>query len=123
MLWVLSYSSFRALWPDTTSKQVNSSTKAASSKADKPDEGALVRLALPQLVLAILALLIYNVQIITRLSSGYPLWYIWLAERVVNSTGFGQEDKSPFRSKYIVRFMVLYALIQAGLFASFLPPA
>ena len=26
---------------------------------------------------------VYNVQIITRLSSGYPLWYIWLAEHVV----------------------------------------
>jgi len=76
---------------------------------------ALVRrLVLPQMVLAILAITNYHVQIITRLASGYPLVYIWLAERVVM-------DKK--EAKLSVRFFVIYGLIQAGLFASFLPPA
>ena len=123
MLCVLICSASMALWPGSISNQGISAAKVGSSKGEKPDEGALVRLALPQLILAILALFVYNVQIITRLSSGYPLWYIWLAERVVNSTEFGQEEMSPVGSKHIVQFMVLYAIIQGGLFASFLPPA
>ncbi|KAK5102331.1 ER membrane glycoprotein subunit of the GPI transamidase complex-like protein [Exophiala xenobiotica] len=76
---------------------------------------ALVRrLVLPQMVLAILVITNYHVQIITRLASGYPWVYMWLAERVVM-------DKK--EAKLSVRFFVIYGLIQAGLFASFLPPA
>lgn len=71
-------------------------------------------LALPQLVLAVLALTSYHVQIITRISSGYPLWYIWLA--------FKLQDR-PRRASLVIRWMVIYALIQAGLYACFLPPA
>jgi len=72
------------------------------------------RLALPQLVLAVLAITHYHVQIITRLASGYPWLYIWLGEKIV----------SRFRySGVAVQFFVMYGLIQAGLFASFLPPA
>lgn len=72
------------------------------------------RLALPQIVLAVLAITSYHVQIITRLASGYPWLYIWLARRI--------SDKHRY-SRVAVQFFVLYALIQAGLFASFLPPA
>lgn len=76
---------------------------------------ALVRrLALPQLLLGTLAITNYHVQIITRLASGYPWTYIWLAERAVT----GKKE-----AKFSVRFFVMYGLIQAGLFASFLPPA
>lgn len=89
----------------------------------KPDEGALVRLALPQLLLAVLALFVYNVQIITRLSSGYPLWYIWVAEHVVFPVEPASKGKSLMKSSLIFRFMIMYAIIQGGLFASFLPPA
>lgn len=71
-------------------------------------------MALPQLVLAVLALTTYHVQIITRISSGYPLWYIWLAAKT---------QETPKRTVPIIRWMVIYALIQAGLYASFLPPA
>lgn len=71
-------------------------------------------LAVPQFVLAVLAFLTYHVQIITRLSSGYPLQYMWLAEKMYSKD---------VTAKYTVRFFVMYALIQAGLFASFLPPA
>ncbi|KAI2470233.1 glycosyltransferase family 76 protein [Annulohypoxylon bovei var. microspora] len=73
-------------------------------------------MALVQLVLAILAITNYHVQIITRISSGYPLWYWWLAKLLID------QNTSTFGSN-IVRFMVMYAAIQGTLFASFLPPA
>jgi len=72
------------------------------------------RLALPQIVLACLAITNYHVQIITRLASGYPLVYIWLAERISTNKKYSQLS---------TRFCVMYGLIQAGLYASFLPPA
>ncbi|OAG40822.1 hypothetical protein AYO21_04899 [Fonsecaea monophora] len=75
---------------------------------------ALLSLALPQLILTVLALTSYHVQIITRLSSGYPLWYIWLAIKL---------QTEPKRASVVIRWMVIYALVQAGLYASFLPPA
>lgn len=74
----------------------------------------LDRLAMPQLVLAILAITNYHIQIITRLSSGYPWLYVWLAQKVCKNTTHG---------KIAVGFSVMYTLIQAGLYASFLPPA
>jgi GPI mannosyltransferase 2 len=76
----------------------------------------LWRLALPQLVLALLAVTSFHVQIINRISSGYPLWYIWLAALACKG---GHEGLS----KGVVRWMVTYAFVQAGLYASFLPPA
>lgn len=79
-------------------------------------------LAIPQSILAILALTTYHVQVITRISSAYPLWYWWLAWKIVSKdtirvAGFNMS------AKVVVRWMVLYALIQASLFAAFLPPA
>lgn len=73
-------------------------------------------LALAQTVLAVLALTSYHVQIITRISSGYPVWYWWLAASLVN----GKDSRL---GNGIVVFMVMYASIQGALFASFLPPA
>ncbi|KAI9758619.1 MAG: ER membrane glycoprotein subunit of the GPI transamidase complex-like protein [Candelina submexicana] len=84
----------------------------------------LRRFALPQLLLSILAFTNYHVQIITRLSSGYVVWYWWAALVV------GADDKQIKMGKWrlqpgklMSRWMVMYAIIQAGLFASFLPPA
>ena len=69
-----------------------------------------------QVILAILAITTYHVQIITRLASGYPVWYWWVAGCLL--------DKSrQARGVGIVVFMVMYAGIQGGLYASFLPPA
>ncbi|OTA94191.1 glycosyltransferase family 76 protein [Hypoxylon sp. CO27-5] len=73
-------------------------------------------MALSQLILAILAITSYHIQIITRISSAYPLWYLWLAGTITD------KRTSRFGGK-IVRFMVMYATIQGPLFASFLPPA
>ncbi len=79
-------------------------------------EGFIRSTALSQLTLAVLATTSYHVQIITRISSGYPLWYFWLAAMLGSPKNAGLGSK-------IVVFMVMYATIQGALFASFLPPA
>ncbi|KAL2147451.1 hypothetical protein VTI28DRAFT_9351 [Corynascus sepedonium] len=87
--------------------------------ADTPAESArLLSLvqsaAAAEVLLAVLAATTYHVQIITRISSGYPVWHWWLAEHLIRGEKTGSR---------IVMFMVLYASIQGALFASFLPPA
>ncbi|KAI0390229.1 glycosyltransferase family 76 protein [Xylariaceae sp. FL0594] len=72
--------------------------------------------AFVQTILAALAITNYHVQVITRLSSGYPVWYWWLA-------GMLSESKTRSFGKNVVVYMVMYASIQGVLFASFLPPA
>lgn len=86
-------------------------------------QGIVQYLAIPQMILAILALTTYHVQIITRLSSGYPVWYWWLASMIVENHGLFLLGRKRNMAKFIVRWMIVYALIQGGLFASFLPPA
>jgi phosphatidylinositol glycan class V len=94
-------------------------------------DALLVRLALPQIALAIMALTSFHVQIITRLSSGYPLWYMVLASEVLStsSTKNGLRRRSLLDfdtqrlAKWTVRWMAIYGLVQGALFASFLPPA
>ncbi len=80
-------------------------------------------MAIPQLVLAALAVTSYHVQIVTRLSSGYPLWYLWLASIILEDHKLDPSGGKSRFGKGLIRFIVLYALIQGGLFASFLPPA
>ena len=80
-------------------------------------------LTIPQALLGVLALTTYHVQIITRLSSGYPVWYWWLASLILGEEKFTLFGRQWHIGGAIVRWMVVYALIQAGLFASFLPPA
>lgn len=86
-------------------------------------QGIVQYLAIPQMILAVLSLTTYHVQIITRLSSGYPVWYWWLASMIVENRGSHLLGRKRKMGKLIVRWMVAYALIQGGLFASFLPPA
>ena len=86
---------------------------------------SLIRLAMPQVVLALAAFTSYHVQIINRLSSGYPLWYIWLASAI--AVPAKQPHDTLIRrggmAQLIVRSIAIYAIVQGGLFASFLPPA
>jgi phosphatidylinositol glycan class V len=78
--------------------------------------GSLIKsAAIGQVLLALLAVTSYHVQIITRISSGYPLWYWWLASVL--------SGRKTSVGKAVLMFMVMYASIQAALFASFLPPA
>lgn len=90
--------------------------EAKSNKSPAALRGFVKSAALSQLVLATLAITNYHIQIITRISSGYPLWYFWLAAMLSSpkNSGFGSK---------IVVFMVMYAAIQGALFSSFLPPA
>lgn len=83
------------------------------------------RLALPQVVLATLAVTHYHIQIVNRISSGYPLWYWFLASNLVteNRSKTSLTPPSLISSHVIMRVIVMYALIQGCLFASFLPPA
>lgn len=83
----------------------------------------LRRLAVPQALLAVMALLNYHVQIITRLSSAYPVWYLWIFSSIRHPKRWGKMDPYLVQPKLIVRWMVIYAMVQAALFASFLPPA
>lgn len=81
----------------------------------------LVRLAVPQGLLAVMAFTSYHVQIINRISSGYPVWYWYLVTSAVDLS-----SSSPKQSRTLViavYSMVGYALIQGVLFGSFLPPA
>jgi GPI mannosyltransferase 2 len=73
-------------------------------------------LGVVQIILSVLAITCYHVQIITRLSAAYPLWY-WCTARSLTDPA-----KSGAASGIIV-FMTMYASIQGALFAFFLPPA
>lgn len=87
------------------------------------DEAIALRLAIPQIILTALALTSYHVQIITRLSSGYPLWYWWLASWILEDRKTSLTGRKWSTACIISRWMVIYAIMQGGLFASFLPPA
>lgn len=76
----------------------------------------VLTLAVIQTLIATLAITNFHVQIISRLSSGYPVWYWWVA----SSLGSGKSRKI---ASGIVIFMIMYASIQGSLFAFFLPPA
>lgn len=95
--------------------QIVSSTVAHSGEATQV-AGVLQSAATAQVLLALLAVTNYHVQVITRLSSGSPLWYLWLARRL-------SSRETSDGGKGVVRFMIMYAAIQGALFASFLPPA
>ena len=79
--------------------------------------------AIPQVALAALALTSYHVQIITRLSSGYPVWYWWVASLTLEDRKTSLMGREWGTASVISRWMVVYAIVQGGLFASFLPPA
>lgn len=81
----------------------------------------LFRLAVPQGLLAVLALTSYHVQIVNRISSGYPVWYWFLVSGAMDSL---QDYRKGHRNLTVTaQVMAGYALIQAVLFGSFLPPA
>ncbi|KAF1809689.1 hypothetical protein P152DRAFT_422598 [Eremomyces bilateralis CBS 781.70] len=88
----------------------------------------LARLAIPQLLLAVTAIMSYHVQIVLRLCSGYPLWYMAVALAVQGR--WQLTLMVPFTTwrmvvppKAIVMWMIIYAGVQAGLYGAFLPPA
>ncbi|KAF7507731.1 hypothetical protein GJ744_010160 [Endocarpon pusillum] len=122
-IFILNKSAIWAWKHDSDALQDGTIRTARSTESDF-QQGCLRRLATPQAMLALLALLSYHVQIITRLSSAYPLWYIWLYSSIRAGAGHkGRVKSHPIDPQTVVRWMVLYAVVQATLYASFLPPA
>ncbi|KAH4006228.1 GPI mannosyltransferase 2 [Parastagonospora nodorum] len=80
-------------------------------------------LALPQFVLAVAAIVSFHVQIVNRLASGYPTWYLMVATWLVDDSATSSYSKPQRQSRWIVRGMISYAIAQGMLFANFLPPA
>ncbi|KAL4960444.1 DUF409 domain protein [Aspergillus stella-maris] len=124
MMGVLFLSSFWAVGADISFSSSQPTTKTSPALAAGPAASLLTRLAIAQFVLTAMALTSYHVQIINRISSGYPLWYWYLT-----SLALGSSDRSLARLKLsspfmvLVQTMVIYALVQSVLFGSFLPPA
>lgn len=93
-----------------------------------------------QALLSLLALTNFHIQITNRISSGYPVWYMILAI-LLTSSGHQSTNETPASSlhsisarlvsglrkrsaqQWIFSSMLLYALVQGGLYASFMPPA
>lgn len=120
MLTLLTLSSYRDMPKsiyDIFPSRVNVANQGDSKTLDKAQRSIalLHRFALPQLALAVLAFTTFHVQIITRLASGYPLWYCYVASQIF-------EGRKGWTSM-VVRWSVMYACVQGVLFAAFLPPA
>lgn len=90
-----------------------SGVKGRQPLLEKMEISIIRNMAVQQLFLVTMTLTTAHVQIITRISSAYPVWLWYLAESVREGRLVG----------IFVKFMVLYSMIQAGLYASFLPPA
>ncbi|KAF7588026.1 ER membrane glycoprotein subunit of the GPI transamidase complex-like protein [Aspergillus hancockii] len=140
MLAIMTYSAIWTLGVD--SKVLKPGSVQDSSKAQVHAQAQLTArllrsLAAPQVTLAILTLLKHHVQIITRMSSGYPVWYLWIAYVLVEGQSLASSGKAveyldkkgtsmlnQYRyARVTVGYMIGYATIQGALFASFLPPA
>jgi len=93
----------------------NRAPKEGDTQAVQYQRSNVIRvLAVSQLLLTTLTLTTAHVQIITRISSAYPVW-VWYLATTYNVKGS--------MARGFVSFMVMYSIIQGGLFASFLPPA
>jgi phosphatidylinositol glycan class V len=127
MLWILVQSSVTVLFP-CLQQPVHGQRVSQESGTRGPKDEALVaykipELALPQLVLALTALTSFHVQIVNRIASGYPTWYVVLGTWIVDTKTTHSDDKVWRHNQWFVRGMMMYALIQGMLFANFLPPA
>ncbi|KAL2819463.1 GPI mannosyltransferase 2 [Aspergillus granulosus] len=122
MLLVLFLSS---CWVFGASAPISSGTvsKTTPVLSSSPASSLLTQLAISQFILTVMAVTSYHVQIVNRISSGYPLWYWYLVWHALGASDTTQSAKSRTLVLFVVQIMVAYALIQAVLFGSFLPPA
>lgn len=130
MLTTMVMSSLWAMQTKDGSNMASVLLKPAAGPLGGIERRLLRSLAAPQLALATLALTSYHVQIITRLSSGYCIWYFWLSYSLIVSAEESLKPKTDetnswklVRSTEMVIYIVFYAAVQGGLFSSFLPPA
>lgn len=122
----------------------STSTLAQGSTSDDETFITCIRLfALPQAALSVLTFFNLHVQIINRLSSGYPVWYIVLAMVMTSRDTYGTDPAASVSSsraalqssrltlhlrksgvqRVMFYGMIIYAMVQGGLYASFMPPA
>lgn len=125
MLAIMATSAIWGLTRGRGSTRAEAGNGKAGERAQRQERArrVVLRLAIPQLVLTVMALTNYHVQIITRLSSGYPVWYWWLASMMSENREIVMFGKKWQLARVITRWMVVYAVVQGGLFVSFLPPA
>lgn len=127
MLWVLITSGLTVLrghlQPLLHGRPVPQDGATAEPRSNSTVSHYFPELALPQLVLAIAAITSFHVQIVNRLASGYPTWYMMIATWLVDEQTKPNTAKARQRSQWIVRGMLTYAIAQGMLFANFLPPA
>jgi len=124
MLWLLVSSSVtvlrNAFYPRPDKLHVAQTASSVDVIATNLGSSVLPQLALPQLLLAVAATTSFHIQIVNRLSSGYPIWYLVIAGWMSTSKNSGTADKAP---EWVVRGIIMYCMIQSVLYASFLPPA
>ncbi|KEQ75587.1 mannosyltransferase [Aureobasidium namibiae CBS 147.97] len=92
-------------------------------KRSKQASVYLLCLAAPQILLALLALTTFHVQIVNRIATGYPIWYIVIAAGISFVRHVQDHLGRPSSQQLIFRGMFMYSIIQGGLYASFMPPA
>lgn len=119
MLWLLVYSSITVLRIGYA-QPLHGRPVPHACDTIKPKDATSVlcclpELALPQLALALAAATSFHVQIINRIASGYPIWYLTVTAWLTN-------DLSS-RGQWAIRAMIMYSMVQGILFANFLPPA
>ncbi|KAF2842075.1 glycosyltransferase family 76 protein [Patellaria atrata CBS 101060] len=123
MLFLLLWSSYITF----QKRNITRDPKGTKTRFPRPNVGqehmCLRSFALVQIVLALLALTSFHFQVITRISSGYPLWYLVVAQKAVAATAKEENREDHHFAQSTVLWMVTYAVIQGGLYASFLPPA
>lgn len=108
-------------WPEAEPRRATGDSKEKPETRPSPDRRTrtlIDSMAASQVLIAVLALSSYHVQIITRVASGYPVWCWWLAGCLRS----GDRGTRKLGGRIVV-FGVVYALVQAALFACFLPPA
>lgn len=127
MLWILVHSSLDVLRPAFTQMLHRRSVPPSRTKSHLQGSALgkykLPELAVPQLVLALMAFMTFHVQIVNRIASGYPTWYITMAVNMVGTQTSIPELKTILANDRFVKGMVIYGIIQGVLFANFLPPA
>jgi phosphatidylinositol glycan class V len=109
-----------AMWALGSGSEVANSSRQVNLQKDvghptTETQQFVYNLAMQQFLLALYTITTAHVQIISRISSAFPVW-LWYCAHLLHS------KDTRFVSNF-VRFMVIYAVIQAGLYASFLPPA